>query len=294
VQRLEGPPQEIHALAFSPDGGRLAVTGTRSVVDLWDLTTGVRTPMLRGKNFLLGVWFLRGGRYLVAGGGPTPLRCRDLLTGSETHARPVDFTGGAAPSRDDTSLIAASSGLDVWQVPDLKRTRMCPPRPRERAYRIALAPNGRRIATVATHERTGYRQPQYRYSLQLRDEAGTVLRTLDTCDADYDALTYSPDGRQLAFVRGPTVVVLSAAGTRARVLDIRERTHFKAVAFHPAGRQLAAANNNGRVHVWDTATWNEAAVYNWGMRKGRALAFSPDGTRAAVGDDKGDVVVWDV
>ena len=36
---LEGRKQDVNALAFSPDGKQLAVAGTASHVQLWDLQT---------------------------------------------------------------------------------------------------------------------------------------------------------------------------------------------------------------------------------------------------------------
>lgn len=72
------------------------------------------------------------------------------------------------------------------------------------------------------------------------------------------------------------------------------RLGFTGIAFHPSGRYLAAASNDGTVKFYDTATWAVAKAFAWNVGRVRSVAFSPDGTLAAAGSAGGKVVVWDV
>ena len=64
------------------------------------------------------------------------------------------------------------------------------------------------------------------------------------------------------------------------------------VAFHPSGKWLVCGTATG-VRVYETATWREAKVLEWGAGPLEVLAFDADGSRAAGGGTSGTVVVWD-
>jgi WD40 repeat protein len=65
------------------------------------------------------------------------------------------------------------------------------------------------------------------------------------------------------------------------------------LTFTPSSRYLALSGNDGTVKLYDTATWQLARTYDWGIGKLTSVAFSSDGTAAAA-SDIGRVVVWDV
>jgi WD40 repeat protein/serine/threonine protein kinase len=59
----------IHRIALSPDGRRLAVTGTEDAVTVWDVESRERVACLRGhSNSVLAVAFSADGHRLVTGG----------------------------------------------------------------------------------------------------------------------------------------------------------------------------------------------------------------------------------
>jgi WD40 repeat protein len=66
------------------------------------------------------------------------------------------------------------------------------------------------------------------------------------------------------------------------------------MAFGPDGRTLLTARDDGRIGVWDVATWKLRHEYVWKIGKLYSVAFSPDGLLCAAGGEKGQVVVWDV
>lgn len=67
-----------------------------------------------------------------------------------------------------------------------------------------------------------------------------------------------------------------------------------AIAYNPAGTQVAAADQNGYVYVWDAAGQPAfAPLHDNGTLNGvRSVAFSPDGRYIATGDGNGDVYLW--
>src|SRR5262249_33229029 len=73
----------VAALAFSPDGGRLAVAGFRRRVEVWDTTTGELLHTLPHSGLVLGVAFHPDGRRLASAGEDKVVRVWDATTGLE-------------------------------------------------------------------------------------------------------------------------------------------------------------------------------------------------------------------
>ena len=70
-------------------------------------------------------------------------------------------------------------------------------------------------------------------------------------------------------------------GTESLLLD-------PSVAFSRDGRRLYTGNEDGRIRVWDTATWQELPGLGWLAHRSAvtALAVSHDGTLIATSGDK--------
>jgi WD40 repeat protein len=82
-------------------------------------------------------------------------------------------------------------------------------------------------------------------------------------------------------------------GEKPRKVRTGTRAHFRAVAYHPSGKYLLAANNDATVRVFDTDSWTVVKHYVWDIGHLTAVVVSPDGTLAAAGGRHGRVVVWD-
>ncbi len=102
-------------------------------------------------------------------------------------------------------------------------------------------------------------------------------------------LAFSPDGRHL---------VATGLGHQARLYDPADilrpaislgtfRNYDTALAFHPDGRRLFCGNEDGRVRVFDTATWTERPEEIWQAHSGAvaAIAISNDTRLLATSGD---------
>src|SRR5207253_858612 len=115
----------VGALAFSPDGGRLAAGYFNRLVAIWDPTTGQLIRTLSGPTGLvLGLAFSRDGRRLATGGEDKLVRLWELSNDQEVldlrgH---TDFCQCLAFSPDGRRLASASMDktIHLWDATPLQ------------------------------------------------------------------------------------------------------------------------------------------------------------------------------
>jgi WD40 repeat protein len=281
----------VRALAWSPDGKRLAAASDRltgeGAVKLWEMPAGRPLPGLPGKAkvgrpFLALVRclaFSPDGKRLAAGGGPVWL---------------WDLEKGGEP------LV-----LD-WQVTIPSYV-----------YALAFAPDGKTLA-FGCHHFTG---DDVRVCALA--EPGTPTFTLQGTDNKVAlghsdvraALAYSPDGKLLMRVSrdGPQTptgsLMLWNVSDRAPKLARRNRLAVPggavfALAATEDGPRLAVAEGPpdlgvapkepGKVQLWDQAS-GRAKAFDSGHREMiLSLAFSADGRLLATGSADQTVRLWEV
>jgi WD40 repeat protein len=109
-------------------------------------------------------------------------------------------------------------------------------------------------------------------------------------------LAFSPDGRWLASAgdAGDHTVQIHDVATKQRVQVLREHeTCVYAIAWNRAGTLLASADVDGKLLLWDVATWQKIGELKNGVTV-YSLAFTPNGKLLAVGCVDNLIRIWDV
>lgn len=284
--------------AFTPDGRQL-VTSADYGVSLWNIAVRSEVRHWQGTSFSCPVAVSPDGRLVARGGHQT----RVWPINSETPVVDASgFTESVAFSPSGQVFIShGNSGhpLRRWSIPDGKelpggwggvRTRESFP-----TGPLAFSPDGSILATLFGVLNT--KGDRYESVVILRDAAtGDELGRLTPAKNTLHAtrLAFSPDGKLLAGIYGPDLIVWDVAARKEVARQQPSKKHFKGLAFTPDGSRLLTASNDESIRVWAAPNWVEATGYAWEIGKLGCVAVSADGTLAAAGGSTGKVVIWDL
>ena len=297
-QELPSPPPRampVFAVAFGPGGRWYAVAAQRRTVAVYEAATGrLLVEREMEHDWCTDVAVSRTGDRVVlqAGGGQaTVFRVgdRDGDGLPDALADPVvcpghfGWTSAVALSPDGQLAASAGDGLAwVWDTTTGDDRQVI------RAHDgcvldVAFSADGRELATSG---RDGLIR-----TWSVAD--GRPLKRFAGHGDWVHAVCWTPDGRLVTGGKEGGVRLWQtgpADGTEAVRLPLPAAS--SAVVYHPDGRRLAVAGNDGRVRVWDDgvggAPRDLPGPFDWAM----AVATSPDGRWLAAGGRDGTVRVW--
>lgn len=132
VRRLQGHPNVILAVAWSPDGKTIAAGGFEGVSVLWDATTGALRARLEGHSSYVGALaFSPDGRSLLTGSHDGSIRLWNPEDGREKNLLVPPGPAGAlslAFSRDGRRVVSGfgNGELRLWNAERLEVERTIP------------------------------------------------------------------------------------------------------------------------------------------------------------------------
>lgn len=246
---LTGHKATIAALAFSPDGARLAgVAGSgqgdpvasRSV-PIWDVKTGTVALTLTGHmDQVSALAFSPDGRRLATGGYDNRIRVWDAVTGKEQHA--LDAGGPSygiqfAPdgrfllSNDDADpVVTIWDGRTFEHISELKGHT-------DVVQQVAFGPGGQVVTASFDGTARIWDLATRRELAKLRGHEGGVI------DAEF-----SSDGRRIATASTDGTAKVWDATTRREIMTLFGHDRLvHSVAFSPEGRLVATASGDGTV-----------------------------------------------
>jgi len=125
---------------------------------------------------------------------------------------------------------------------------------------------------------------------------GEPITTLEGHQDDVESVAFSPDGAWLASAENESVFLWKVQGqtfTRSEQRSF-ETSALRTMDFHPDGRRLAVADDNGSIWLWELASGvvTEPVTAHGGARI-EDIEFSPDGVIVATAGFNGTVELRD-
>jgi WD40 repeat protein len=293
---LTGHYTAIRALAFSPDGRRLASCSQESA-RLWELNGKKKTQLRTGKESIYGVAFVNDGQTLVTAGGkaldPGTIKQWDAATGHEKGMlRKSKWTAseGVAVSPDGKLLVWDESPLVLWDV-DRAAERGKPDLQAGLMVGLSFSRDGKKFAGL--ERQVG--------GVQVWSVERPTARPVDFRIDKPTCLAWLPDSATLAVGSENKTVTLRDSTTKSirnRITGLPDKP--RGVAVSPDGKVLAVACPDA-IRCYDPATGRELAMWKPDLRQPHypgCLVFSPDGKKLASGSihatEPGTIAILDV
>lgn len=291
----QGFDRGASTVAWSPDGGRLAVSSDDGKVSVWRGDDPEPVVLTGGGAWLRGLaWSPDGGR-LAAGPRHSVVRVWDTTTWSELavlHHDPApaisrreEGVGNVAWSADGSRLASVGSdrALRIWDGSTYAGIAVL--RGHERmVWGLDWSPDGQRIATSSED-----------MTIRIWDPAtGSALQVLTGHQDSVEAVVWSPDGTTLASGSGDRTVRLWDTRTWATERRLTGMDGFSCLVWSPDGKRLAAGDRDRTARVWSIGPGPRMVWLTGHADSVHGIDWSPDGERLATASRDRTVAVWDV
>ena len=269
------------AVCWSPDGKRLACTGSKGLYVL-DAASGKEIHHNKDLHFVSD-W--SPDSRAVVGAADSGRNAWILELADNKQLRHLEDGGEGflnwSPDGKVLARIRERDTVCLYDAATGKRLRTLSEGNQPRSFYCRLSPDGQTVATIIDQQ--------------------TVLSSLDTGriiavlkDAGGWALDWSPNGKSLATTGpGHALLVWSADGKTRRAL-VGHKDKVNSVAWSPDGKTLASLGFDKRLLLWDVESGERRREWGPFHAKPDWVRWSPDGRYIVFHEESVGWMLWDV
>lgn len=285
---LKGHGRQVLAVAFSPDGKRLAIGDYSGNVKLWDVVNATESVAVKAhKAAVFSAVFSPDGKRLASGGTDGIVKLWEIGNpDSVAIARPHGSEVRAvAFSLDGKRLLSGGTDgtVKVWDAgngQELAKYKV----DEGAVSAVAVSVDGKWLATGSENG----------WAKLWNLGSSTEVARLDGKGNRILTVTFSSDSKRLAVGSEDGTVWLCETGAELNPKILRWlRTPIRALAFSLDGLRLATGGGDGAVRLWEANSGQELATLQGFTDQVRAVTFSPNG-KLAGGSADGIVKLWEI
>lgn len=281
---LAGHDGEVQAVAWSPDGSRIASGAEGPALNVWAADTGeLLTTIATQARVIASLAWSPDSAQLASGAGGG---ARDVIEiwSAQTWERvrvltELDGWAFSTAWSPDGSVIMGSDGggrIKFWDndTGTLLRSVVGTPYT-DYVWSVAWSPDGSRFVSG-----TG----PFDDTVKVWDAAsGSINYTLRGHAAIIYSVSWSANDNQIASASGDGTVKIWDPDTGMMIQSLSDSGRpVLSVAFSPDGNLLATGSLGGTVNIWDAATGSLQATLRGQGDATYSVGWSPDGQRLAL------------
>jgi serine/threonine protein kinase len=277
----------VNAVAWSPDGIRIASGSNDNTVQVWNATDGTHVFTYQGhSNVVNAVAWSPDGTRIASGSNDNTVQVWDATDGTHvfTYSGHSQAVNAVAWSPDSARIASGSldTTVQVWDASDGGQLY---------TYRghsdlvnaVAWSPDSKRIASGSDD-----------FTVQVWDATnGNHVFTYHGHPDSVFAVAWSPDGTRIASGSNDHTVQVWDATDGGSVFKYHGHSSgVNALAWSPDGTRIASGSSDDTVQVWNATNGGYVFTYHGHSNGVNALAWSADGKNIASGSTDTTVQIW--
>ena len=282
-----GPTGFVSTVAWSPDGGRVAIGIGDNTAKVWDATRGDQQLVFSGHvgNIWFISWSPSGDRFISASEDHTA-----IVWDAETGEQQLIFTGHEDVVLNslwspDGGLIASndiSSGKVILWDPNTGEEILTFSGHQDFISGGFWSPDGERILSLGSHGE----------ALIWDTTTGKMYHNLFPSDFELDivAAAWAKDGEQVFIQSADGVFHLFDPSTGRELAQFEmPRASLSLFSLSPSGERIIKGGDGG-AKVWDLNSGVELLSYD--VPGWVDSSYSPDGTKVLIGSNQGTLEIY--
>lgn len=297
-------PPVITALAFSPDGATLAVSGYRETLLHHADGSGLIARLIGASQKILSLTYSPNGKMLAAVGG-SPAQFGEAQFWDTATNKPINtvqipgdtlFGGSFSPDGTQLAFGCADNSVRVITVPEGKQTLKFDNHS-DWVFATVFASDNKHLLSAS--------RDQAIKLILVEGPSGSFIDDINTHTSPLRCLVRNPKADQVVCGGDDGIPRLyKVFRTEARTMNQEDHNLIRAydrqpgvvtsAAFAADGALLAVGSEAGVVNVYNVADGKLVASLRDQKGVVYAVAFSPDGKRLATGGFDGQVRLYDL